>query len=72
MDTFKLFITYCHSLLSSIACAGRYFESKKRQEKEFDNEDIKKRKRFVARRYKVMSFIIAVVDGIYFYLFIII
>ena len=70
MDTYKF--TYLHFLLSSIACASRYFESKKRQEKEFDNEDIKKRKRCVAICYKVMSFIIAVVVEIYFYLFIII
>lgn len=46
---------------SSKACAGRYFEWQKRQEKELDNEDIKKRERCVARRYKVMSSIIAVV-----------
>ena len=37
----KLFITYRHFLLLSIACAGRYLESKKRQAKEFDDEDIK-------------------------------
>ena len=72
MNTSKLFITYRHSFLLTIACARRYFESKKRQENEFDNEDIKKRKRCVARRYKVTSFIIAVVVEIYFYLFIII
>ena len=57
----KLFFTYRHFLLSSIACDDRHLELKKRQEKEFDNEDIQKRKGCVARRYKVMSFVIVVI-----------